>query len=86
MANLGNVRETFFLNQLSAVHSVTAPRYGDFMVDDTYVFEVGGASKTTEQLKGVPQSYLALDIAGGSNRRIPLWLFGIVLGESLPAK
>lgn len=78
MANIGNVRETFFLNQLTAVHSVTAPRYGDFMVDDTYVFEVGGASKTGEQLHGVPQSYLALDIAGGSNRRIPLWLFGML--------
>jgi len=78
MANIGNVRETFFLNQLSAVHSVTAPKFGDFMVDDTYVFEVGGATKTTEQLQGIPQSYLALDIKGGSNRRVPLWLFGLL--------
>jgi len=78
MANIGSVRETFFLNQLSAVHSVTAPKFGDFMVDDAYVFEVGGASKTTDQLQGIPQSYLALDIKGGSNRRVPLWLFGFL--------
>jgi hypothetical protein len=78
MANIGNVRETFFFNQLSVVHSVTAPRYGDFMVDDTYVFEVGGATKTTEQHQGIPQSYLALDIKWGSNRRVPLWLFGML--------
>ncbi|MCC5938493.1 MAG: ATP-binding protein [Lunatimonas sp.] len=78
MANIGSVRETFFLNQLSAVHSVTAPKFGDFMVDDAYVFEVGGASKTTDQLQGIPQSYLALDIKGGSNRSVPLWLFGML--------
>ncbi|WP_209331252.1 ATP-binding protein [Lunatimonas salinarum] len=78
MANIGSVRETFFLNQLSAVHSVTAPKFGDFMVDDAYVFEVGGASKTTDQLQGIPQSFLALDIKGGSNRSVPLWLFGLL--------
>ncbi|TVR79509.1 MAG: ATP-binding protein [Saprospirales bacterium] len=78
MANIGNVRETFFFNQLRAVHSVTASKFGDFMVDETWVFEVGGASKTTEQIQGIPNAYLALDIDGGSNRRIPLWLFGML--------
>lgn len=78
VANIGSVRETFFLNQLSAVHSVTAPKFGDFMVADTYVFEVGGASKTTDQLRGIPNAYLALDIKGGSDRRVPLWLFGML--------
>lgn len=78
MANIGNVRETFFFNQVGAVHSVTAPKFGDFMVDDTYLFEVGGASKTGEQIRGIPNSYLALDVEGGSNSRIPLWLFGML--------
>lgn len=77
-ANIGNIRETFFLNQLSTKHSVTAPKYGDFMVDNTYVFEVGGASKTNEQIRGIPNAYLALDIEGGNNNRIPLWLFGML--------
>lgn len=78
MANVGNIRETFFLNQLSAVHVVTSSKYGDFMVDDTLVFEVGGASKTNEQIRGVPNAYLALDVAGGNDKRIPLWLFGML--------
>lgn len=77
-ANVGSICETFFLNQLSAVHKITAPKYGDFLVNDSYVFEVGGASKTTDQIKGLPNAYLALDIETGSSRRIPLWLFGML--------
>jgi predicted AAA+ superfamily ATPase len=76
--NIGNIRETFFYNQAHAVHQITAPKYGDFMIDDQYVFEVGGAHKTMEQIKGVPNSYLALDVEEGSNRSIPLWMFGMM--------
>ncbi|MDY0084909.1 MAG: AAA family ATPase [Bacteroidales bacterium] len=77
-ANIGTIRETFFFNQLSVEHAVTAPRFGDFMINDTYVFEVGGAGKTENQIKGIPNSYLALDMEGGNNKRIPLWLFGFL--------
>jgi len=77
-ANIGNVRETFFFNQVSAVHEITAAKFADFMVDDTYVFEIGGASKTNEQIRGIPNAYLALDIESGNNNRIPLWLFGLL--------
>ncbi len=77
-ANIGNVRETFFLNQVSALHSVTAPKFGDFMIDDTYAVEVGGVAKTNDQIRGIPNAYLALDIEGGNNNRIPLWLFGML--------
>jgi predicted AAA+ superfamily ATPase len=77
--NLGNIRETFFLNQLKVKHQVTAPKYGDFMVDSRYVFEVGGTSKTSKQIQGVPNAYLAIDgIEGGVGNRIPLWLFGFL--------
>ena len=77
--NPGHLRETFFLNQLKAHHDVTIPRFGDFMVNGEYVFEIGGPSKTAAQIAGVPQSYLALDgIIGGSGKRIPLWLFGFL--------
>ena len=77
-ANVGNVRETFFINQLSALHKITFPKFGDFMVDDNTVFEIGGASKSMAQIKGVPNAYLAVDIKGGSQNRIPLWLFGFL--------
>ena len=77
--NVGNIRETFFLNQLKVKHQVTAPKYGDFMVDSTYVFEVGGVSKTNKQIQGVPNAFLAIDgIEGGVGNRIPLWLFGFL--------
>jgi hypothetical protein len=77
-ANLGNVRETFFMNQLAAVHQVSAPKYGDFLIDDHILFQVGGPSKTREQVKGLPNAYLAVDARGGHGGRIPLWLFGFL--------
>jgi uncharacterized protein len=77
--NVGNLRETFFFNQLQVRHQVTAPKYGDFMVDSQYVFEVGGTSKTSKQIQGVPNAYLAIDgIEGGVGNRIPLWMFGFL--------
>lgn len=77
--NVGNIRETFFMNQLRQNHQVTFPKYGDFMVDDTFVFEIGGANKTQQQIQGVPNAYLALDeIKTGHGNRIPLWLFGFL--------
>lgn len=76
--NIGNIRETFFINQVSAVHTVTSPKYGDFFVADKYVFEIGGINKTNEQIRGVPEAYLALEIESGVNNRIPLWMFGLL--------
>lgn len=77
--NIGTARETFFLSQLAAVHQVNTPKYGDFMVDEAYSFEVGGPSKTFSQISGVPNAYLAIDgIDTGSEKRIPLWLFGLL--------
>ena len=77
-ANIGSVRETFFLNQLAQKHQVTSSRWGDFLIDDQYTFEVGGAHKKYHQIKGVPKSYLALDIENGTGNKIPLWLFGML--------
>lgn len=76
--NLGNLRETFFFNQLDYHHQVTTSKYADFMIDDTLTFEIGGPSKGLEQIKGVPMSYLAVDKEMGNGNRIPLWLFGFL--------
>ena len=49
------------------------------MVDGKYLFEVGGANKTFEQIKDVPDSFLAVDnTETGYKNRIPLWLFGFL--------
>jgi uncharacterized protein len=77
--NIGNIRETFFFNQLQVKHQVTAPKYGDFIIDDTLVFEIGGATKGIHQLKGVPNGYIAADnILTGHENKLPLWLFGFL--------
>lgn len=78
--NVGNVRETFFVSQLQVKHEITySQTRADFLVDDRYTFEVGGANKTTEQIQGIPNSFLALDnIEQGFGREIPLWLFGFL--------
>ena len=76
---IGNLRETFFLNQLSVKQKVTSSKWADFLVDGKFTFEVGGPSKTAKQIKGVPEAYLALDgLKHGTGNRIPLWLFGFL--------
>jgi len=75
----GSLRETFFYSQLEVLHNVTSSRFGDFTIDDKYTFEIGWPSKTREQIKGVPNAYIAADgIKGGSGNKIPLWLFGFL--------
>jgi uncharacterized protein len=75
----GNLRETFFLSQTKVRHEVTFPKYGDFLVDDQYLFEIGGAGKTAQQIKGIPSAYIAADeIKSGQGSKIPLWLFGFL--------
>ncbi len=77
--NIGNIRETFFSNQLFSDHELTFSGSGDFLVDSTYTIEVGGHRKSYEQIKNVPNSYLAVDdIEIGNGNRIPLWIFGFL--------
>lgn len=73
----GNERETYFCSQLSVLHDVKHPLKGDFLVDDRYLFEVGGRRKSFEQIADVPDSFLAVDDTEvGHGNRIPLWMFG----------
>ena len=76
---IGTVRETFFYNQLSRACKVNYPVKGDFLVNDQYLFEVGGPRKTFDQIKDIENSFLAIDeIEFGRGNRIPLWLFGFL--------
>lgn len=73
----GNERETYFCSQLSVLHDVKHPLKGDFLVDDRYLFEVGGRRKSFEQIADVHNSFLAVDDTEvGHGNRIPLWMFG----------
>lgn len=75
----GNLRETFFFNQVSFVAEVAAPDTADFLVANRYLFEVGGKGKKRGQLQGKPDSFMVLDdIETGVDDQIPLWLFGFL--------
>ena len=77
--NTGNIRETFWMNQLSQLHNVTLPQQGDFLIDNQYTFEIGGKNKSSKQVKEINDAYIVKDdIEIGSNGVIPLWLFGFL--------
>lgn len=78
--DIGCLRELFFLNQLRAAgHDVTYPAQGDFQVDGRWLFEVGGKGKSFDQIKDIPDSYVAADeLEAGRGNKIPLWLFGFL--------
>jgi predicted AAA+ superfamily ATPase len=77
--NTGNLRETFFYNQLRTVCHVTDAKQGDFTVDGQFIFEVGGRNKKFTQIANIPDSYLAVDETEiGFGNHIPLWMFGLL--------
>ncbi len=76
--NKGNVRETFFLNQVRVHHSVWTSTLGDFWVEGMD-FEVGGKEKGQKQIKAAEKGYLVKDdIETGYLNTIPLWHFGLM--------
>ncbi len=75
----GNERETFFYSQLRVANELKYPKKGDFLVNDKYLFEVGGSRKTFDQIADLPDSFLAVDDTEvGHGNRIPLWMFGVL--------
>ncbi|MBI9065782.1 MAG: hypothetical protein JEZ09_00740 [Salinivirgaceae bacterium] len=76
---IGNLRETFFLNQLRANEKVHYAEPADFIINQIYTIEVGGKTKDTSQIRNIENAYLAIDgIEIGTQQRIPLWLFGFL--------
>ena len=77
--NAGNLRETFFFNQLAYKHKVTYTAETDFKVDNQYYFEVGGKNKSRKQIQTLDHAFIvADDIEYGFQNKIPLWLFGFL--------
>ncbi|MBD5220367.1 MAG: ATP-binding protein [Bacteroidales bacterium] len=78
-ANTGKIRETFLASMIANQHEVAYPKDGDLLVDNRYLFEVGGRRKNFEQIKDIPDSFVAADgLTCGLGNRIPLWLFGFL--------
>lgn len=77
-ANIGNIRETFFMSQLAVIDNVYSPKKGDFYING-YTFEIGGKNKTKNQLSGIENSFLVKDnIEHGHGNTIPIWHFGFL--------
>ena len=78
-ANRGNVRETFFANQVGYKHKISFHEKTDFLVDNTYVFEIGGKDKSKKQITSIENAYIVSDeIEYGYQNKIPIWLFGFL--------
>ncbi|KIM08784.1 MAG: hypothetical protein KU29_03405 [Sulfurovum sp. FS06-10] len=76
---MGTAREVFFASMLKESHPISIPNRGDFLIDNKYIFEVGGKNKGFKQIKDLPNSFVvADDIEIGSGNKIPLWLFGFL--------
>jgi hypothetical protein len=76
--NVGNVRETFFLNQTHVQHQVNTSAMADFSINDSD-FEVGGKNKGLKQIKNAPRGFVVKDdIEQGYLNVIPLWQFGLM--------
>lgn len=77
-ADIGSIRESFFISHLSLEYPLAYSAEGDFRVGKN-VFEVGGKSKSQKQIRGLANAYIAADnIEIGFKNKIPLWLFGFV--------
>jgi hypothetical protein len=75
--DIGNIRETFFYNQMRIASDVIASRTADFEIDGI-TFEVGGKKKTKRQVKGLDNAYIVKDdLEIGANNQLPLWTFGM---------
>ncbi len=76
-SNIGNIRETFFLNQMRVKHNVVSSPISDFLIDDI-TFEVGGKNKGQKQIKDIENSFVVKDdIESGFLNIIPLWELGL---------
>lgn len=77
--NVGNVRETFFINQFKFLHEINLAPKADFVIDKKYTFEVGGKNKTKKQIAKTESAFVAKDnIEIGFKNIIPVWLFGFM--------
>ena len=76
-SEIGNIRETFFLNQTRVEQKVITSAISDFQIAN-YIFEVGGKNKKQKQLQGSENGFIVKDnIEQGYMNVIPMWQFGL---------
>lgn len=77
-ADIDNVRETFFMNQMRVVGDVMCSPVSDFLINGM-TFEIGGRKKGQKQISEVDKGYVVKDdIETGYANVLPLWAFGLM--------
>lgn len=75
--DIGNLRETFFFNQMRVNNDVISSSKADFVIGGR-TFEVGGKGKGQKQIADSTEGYIVKDdIETGYLNVIPLWTFGL---------
>jgi uncharacterized protein len=70
------LHKTFFYNQVGYKNKVVAAKNADFLVNDHFLFHVGGRANGANSDKA---GYIAPDMVEvGDKQHIPLWLFGFL--------
>ena len=73
----GNIRETFFYNQMRVNNDVISSKESDFKIDK-FTFEVGGRKKGKKQIENISDGFIVKDdIEYGHGNIVPLWHFGL---------
>lgn len=75
--DIGNLRETFFLNQTRVNHTVSSSPISDFLIEGK-TFKIGGRKKGQKQIESADKGYVVKDdIETGFGNVVPLWMFGL---------
>ena len=77
-ANIGNIRETFFLNQTRVLLDPISSDISDFKIGER-TFEIGGKNKAQKQWQNTQTGFVVRDdIEFGYTNIIPFWQFGLL--------
>lgn len=75
--DIGNLRETFFYNQMREGNDLLASKKSDFVIGE-YTFEIGGLKKGKKQIEQIPHGIIVKDdLEFGHGITVPLWQFGL---------
>ena len=78
-ANIRNIRETFFVNQLSAIGKLSSTKDDLFVINDKWRFQLTRKEGEPEVFEELRNAYHVVDtLVSDHPYRIPLWLFGFL--------
>ena len=75
--NICTIKSAIYSKKMRVKNKVYRSEKGDFNINNL-TFEVGGKSKTQEQIKDLKNAYIVKDdIEYGYQNVLPLWAFGL---------